>query len=143
MPMVPTFFRSVIDAIPCTITQKITGAIIMRISETNESPSGFSAVPVFGKNPPVRQPTTTAINTWMYSTVYQGLAFRFMAAFPTVRSRPEKPCGTAIAGCAVKPPALNFAQARVPVLGHYVSRCLLPGEESFHIAPCGAAEERR
>ena len=34
--------------IPTTV-QKITGAIIMRISAMKPSPSGFSATPVFGK----------------------------------------------------------------------------------------------
>lgn len=63
MPTVPTFLRSVIEAMPWTITQKITGAIIMRTSATKESPSGLSAMAVFGRKRPMRMPRTMAMRT--------------------------------------------------------------------------------
>jgi hypothetical protein len=48
-PTRPTFARSRIEAMPCTMVQKITGAIIILIRPMNASPSGLSAAPVFGK----------------------------------------------------------------------------------------------
>src|SRR4051794_11753452 len=57
---------------PCTTVQKITGAIIILMSEMKPSPSGFSAVPVFGKKCPIAMPMAMAISTCTYRTVYQG-----------------------------------------------------------------------
>jgi hypothetical protein len=37
------------EPMPCTTVQKITGPIIILISEMKPSPSGLSATPVFGK----------------------------------------------------------------------------------------------
>ena len=69
---------------PCTTVQKITGAIIIRISAMKASPSGFIATPVFGKECPSAMPTAMAISTWMYSTLYQGRCFDAATAVVTV-----------------------------------------------------------
>ncbi len=47
-PTRPTLRRSPMDEMPCTTVQKITGAIIILMSEMKPSPSGFIAMPVFG-----------------------------------------------------------------------------------------------
>jgi hypothetical protein len=47
-PTRPTRLRSPIEEMPCTTVQKITGAIIILISEMKPSPRGFSALPVPG-----------------------------------------------------------------------------------------------
>jgi len=49
---------------PCTIVQKITGAIIILISAMKPSPSGFNAAPVCGKKWPIVTPRTIAASTW-------------------------------------------------------------------------------
>ncbi len=61
--MRPIFFKSLIDAMPCTTVQKITGAIIIRISAMNPSPSGFIALAMSGKKWPSPMPTAIAIST--------------------------------------------------------------------------------
>ena len=51
-------------AMPCTIVQKITGAIIIRISAMKASPSGFMAAPSLGSRTPSAMPMAMAISTW-------------------------------------------------------------------------------
>ena len=46
--MRPTLVRSLIEAMPCTTVQKMTGAIIILMSAMKPSPSGFIAAPAFG-----------------------------------------------------------------------------------------------
>jgi hypothetical protein len=63
-PTRPTFLRSRIEPIPCTTVQKITGAIIILISEMKPSPSGLNATPISGKKWPIKMPTAIASRTW-------------------------------------------------------------------------------
>ena len=53
-------------AIPSTTVQKMIGAISIRISRMNTSPSGFSATPTSGAKCPINAPMTIAIRTWTY-----------------------------------------------------------------------------
>src|ERR1700676_1776142 len=104
-PTRPTFFRSDTDAIPCTTMQKITGAIIMRISATNASPSGFSFTAVCGANRPSRMPHAMAISTCTYRMEYhrrrsamlshaiRGRLVRDEDAFDVAPRRAEEKCG--------------------------------------------------
>ena len=62
--MRPIFLRSLIDAMPWTTVQKITGAIIILISAMKPSPSGFIGIAMFGKKWPSRMPSAIAISTW-------------------------------------------------------------------------------
>ncbi len=64
-PTRPTFFRSPIDAMPCTMVQKMIGAIIILIRPMKASPSHFIALPVAGSYQPSRTPSAMAISTWM------------------------------------------------------------------------------
>ena len=46
--MRPTFFMSVMLAMPCTTVQKINGAMTILIAWMNMSPSGFICAPTLG-----------------------------------------------------------------------------------------------
>ncbi len=54
-----------IEPMPTTIVQKITGAIIILISETKPLPTGSSAVAKAGAMRPTMMPATTATITAM------------------------------------------------------------------------------
>ena len=71
-PTRPTFFRSPIEAMPCTMVQKITGAIIILIKLMKASPSHFIDFAVSGATYPSSTPSAMAIRTWIYRTLYQG-----------------------------------------------------------------------
>ena len=61
MPALPTAFTSPTPAMPTTTVQNTTGAMIIRTSLMNASPSGFIDAPADGRN--VRR-GTVAIRTW-------------------------------------------------------------------------------
>ena len=54
---------SPIVAMPATTVEKITGAMIIRISLMNPSPSGFIAAPNSGRNAPTSTPRTMPVST--------------------------------------------------------------------------------
>jgi hypothetical protein len=54
-----------IEAMPCTTVQKITGAIIMRMSAMKPSPSGFILAARPGQKCPSTTPIAIAIRTWI------------------------------------------------------------------------------
>ena len=66
-PTRPSFFMSLMPAMPVTTVQKMIGAIIMRISLMKPSPSGFIFSASGGLNTPSATPSTIATSTWKYS----------------------------------------------------------------------------
>ena len=61
--MRPSFFKSFIDATPCTTVQKMIGAMSILTSLIKPSPSGLSALANSENCQPTKMPATTAINT--------------------------------------------------------------------------------
>ncbi len=53
------------DEMPCTMVQKITGAIIMRIRLMKASPSHLTDFAAAGSTTPRTTPSAIAISTWM------------------------------------------------------------------------------
>ena len=60
-------------AIPTTTVQKIIGAITMRMSLMNPSPSGFMLSPAWGKKKPSAMPSTMPARTWKCSARQKAL----------------------------------------------------------------------
>ncbi|KAG1309645.1 hypothetical protein G6F63_016412 [Rhizopus arrhizus] len=60
----PTFFRSLMAAMPDATVRKITGAMIIFTSLMKASPSGCICWPSSGLNAPSKMPTTMANTTW-------------------------------------------------------------------------------
>jgi hypothetical protein len=68
---------SCMPAIPLTIVQKTTGAIIIFTSFMNASPSGFNLVAKAGKKKPRAIPIRMAIITWTYKLLrILGMGYR-------------------------------------------------------------------
>ena len=68
-PILPTVAAFAIEPTPTTIVQKMIGAIIILMSDTNAVPIGLSARPNSGQMRPTIAPSTTAMMTEMYSHV--------------------------------------------------------------------------
>ncbi|MNK92574.1 hypothetical protein D3C87_1127020 [compost metagenome] len=65
-PTRPTFFMSLMPAMPVTTVQKMIGPMIILISLMKASPSGFISTPVSGQTWPSRMPTAIANSTCTY-----------------------------------------------------------------------------
>jgi len=62
-PTRPTFFMSLMLAIPCTTVQKMIGAISILIILMNASPNGFICSPSPGLKWPSATPAAIAVRT--------------------------------------------------------------------------------
>jgi len=62
-PALPTVFTPAAPAMPATTVQKMIGAMIIRTSLMNASPSGFIATPAAGQKWPTITPATVATST--------------------------------------------------------------------------------
>src|SRR6185369_3245607 len=84
--MRPTFLASWMWAMPETTVQKMIGAITILISLMKPSPSALiqSLVATAGQSQPTMAPSTMAISTWTYRTLYHGLAAPGAAAGPAI-----------------------------------------------------------
>src|SRR3954451_17095799 len=84
--MRPTFLASWIWAMPETTVQKMIGAITILISLMKPSPSALihSLVATDGQSQPTMAPNTIAISTWIYRTLYHGLAAGGAIGAPTI-----------------------------------------------------------
>ena len=63
-PMRPTSFISPMCAMPTTIVVKMIGAMSIRISLMNPSPSGRIAAPLSGQKMPTMTPSAMPTRTW-------------------------------------------------------------------------------
>ena len=62
-PTLPIFFRSPMLAMPCTIVQKMIGAMSIFTAFTNAVPSGSIFAAMSGESSPSATPSTTPIKT--------------------------------------------------------------------------------
>ena len=71
-PTRPTFFRSLMLAIPSTMVRKMTGAITILMRFTNTSPSGRIALAVSGATSPSTTASAMATRTWTVRFRWRG-----------------------------------------------------------------------
>src|SRR5437868_8770989 len=141
--MRPTFLASWICEMPETTVQKMIGAITILISLIKPSPSALiqSLVAQAGSSQPNSAPSTIAISTWTYKTLYQGFAARWDARVAVTAVMTFTPCDE-IRGRLSLPPTGHPARLTAKSIGPAESMAL-PGFSGIKSGPDGLASARR